>query len=94
MNTKCVFRFSLQTLFEIFLILRRIERDIIINLHRPSCKVRVVVAIYLMKVEFSRYIFEKCSTNFMKIRPVGAELFHAGGRTDMTNLIVAFRKFC
>jgi hypothetical protein len=29
----------------------------------------------------------------MKIRPVGAELFHAGGRTDMTNLIVAFRSF-
>jgi hypothetical protein len=29
----------------------------------------------------------------MKIRPVGAELLHADGRTDMTNLIVAFRNF-
>ena len=33
----------------------------------------------------------------MKIRPVGAELFHADGRTDgrkdMTKLIVAFRSF-
>jgi hypothetical protein len=29
----------------------------------------------------------------MKIRPVGAELYHADGRTDMTNLIVAFRSF-
>jgi hypothetical protein len=29
----------------------------------------------------------------MKIRPVGAELLHAGGRTDMTKLIVAFRNF-
>jgi hypothetical protein len=28
-----------------------------------------------------------------KIRPVGAELFHADGRTDIPNLIVAFRKF-
>jgi hypothetical protein len=27
----------------------------------------------------------------MKIRSVGSELFHAGGRTDMTKLIVAFR---
>jgi len=27
----------------------------------------------------------------MKIRPVGAELFHADRLTDMTNLIVAFR---
>jgi hypothetical protein len=29
----------------------------------------------------------------MKIRPVGAELFHADGRTDMTTLTVAFRDF-
>jgi len=29
----------------------------------------------------------------MKICPVGAELFHADQRTDMTKLIVAFRKF-
>jgi hypothetical protein len=29
---------------------------------------------------------------FMKIRPVGTELFHAEGRTDM-KLIVAFRNF-
>ena len=27
----------------------------------------------------------------MKIRPVGAELFHVDGRTDMTNLRVTFR---
>jgi hypothetical protein len=29
----------------------------------------------------------------MKIRSVGAELFHANGQTDMTKLIVAFRDF-
>jgi len=29
----------------------------------------------------------------MKIRPVGVELFHVDGRTDMTKLIVAFRNF-
>jgi hypothetical protein len=28
-------------------------------------------------------------SNFMKIRPVGAELFHADGQTDMTKLTVA-----
>jgi len=27
----------------------------------------------------------------MKIRPVGADLFHPVGRSDMTKLIVAFR---
>jgi hypothetical protein len=29
----------------------------------------------------------------MKIRPVGAELFHAAGQTDMTKLTLAFRNF-
>jgi len=29
----------------------------------------------------------------MKIRPLGAELFHADGGTDTTNLIVFFRNF-
>ena len=29
----------------------------------------------------------------MKIRPVGAELLHADGRTDMKKLTVAFRNF-
>jgi len=29
----------------------------------------------------------------MKIRPVGAELFHTDGWTDMKMMIVAFRKF-
>jgi len=36
-------------------------------------------------------------SNFMKIRPVGAELFHADGRTNrrtgMAKLIVVFRNF-
>jgi hypothetical protein len=29
----------------------------------------------------------------MKIRPVGAELFHVDGQTDVTKLIVAFCSF-
>jgi hypothetical protein len=29
----------------------------------------------------------------MKINPMGAELSHAEGQTDMPNLIVAFRNF-
>ena len=32
-------------------------------------------------------------SGFIKIRPVGAELFHADRQTDMTKLIVAFRNF-
>ena len=35
-----------------------------------------------MKLEFCWQIFEKYSSDFMKIRPVGAELFRADGQTD------------
>ena len=50
-----------------------------------------------MKLEFSRQFFDKNTKtlNFKKIRPVGAQLFHADrrpdGRTDMKKLIIAFR---
>jgi hypothetical protein len=48
-----------------------------------------------MTLVFTQRIFEKNThmLYFIKIRPVGAELFHADGRTDMTKLIVAFRNF-
>ena len=43
LNTKCVFLLSLQILSEIFLILRRIQRDTVINVYRSSCKVPIIV---------------------------------------------------
>ena len=44
--------------------------------NRYSCHI-------LMRLEFSRQIVKKYSKpNLMKIRPVGAELFHADGRKD------------
>jgi len=44
---------------------------------RYSCNI-------LMKLEYSPYICGKYKKKsyFVKIRPVGAELFHADGRTD------------
>jgi len=49
----------------------------------------------LLKLEFPRQIFKKNTqrTNSIKIRPVGDELLHADGRTDMMQLIVTFRNF-
>ena len=41
-NTKCVFWFSLQVLYETFLILRKTERDMIINMCWSSCNVPVM----------------------------------------------------
>jgi hypothetical protein len=35
-----------------------------------------------MKLEFSEQIFKKYSSNSIKMRPLGAKLFHADGRTD------------
>jgi hypothetical protein len=47
-----------------------------------------------MEIEFSRQIFENPQiSNAMKIRPMGAELFHEDGQTDISKLIVAFRNF-
>jgi hypothetical protein len=38
-------------------------------------------------------MFDKKVSNLIKIRLVEVEFFHAGGRTDMTKLIVAFHGF-
>jgi hypothetical protein len=64
--------------------------DIVINVYgSPSSRYFWQI---LMHIEVSRQIFEKTPVpNFIKIRPVGAEFFHAYRRTDMTKLTVAFR---
>ena len=47
----------------------------------------------LMELEFlDSFSRSTQKSNFMKILPVGAQLFHADRRTDMTKLIVAFGK--
>jgi len=47
-----------------------------------------------MKIEFSRHIpppQNSQTLNFMKIHPVGADLFFAERRTDISRPVVAFR---
>jgi len=83
-----------QRVSEKFFILRSMERDIFINVHRSSCKVRAVIVTFQHYMNFLNTFSKNPEvSDFMKIRPVGAELFHADGRTDMTKLIVAFRYF-
>jgi hypothetical protein len=72
-------------------------RDVIINLHRHSCKVPIILA--LKKLEFTRQFFEKyANTKFHKNPSIGNRVFHAGrrtdGQTDMAELIIAFCLFC
>ena len=45
LNIKCVFWFSLQLLSEKFRIVRRIQRDITINVHRSLFKIPIVVVV-------------------------------------------------
>jgi hypothetical protein len=59
LNIKCVFWFYLQLLFEIFIILRGIHRDGIINVHRSLCKVPVI----RVRFWYNLYFLERFAKN-------------------------------
>jgi len=83
LNIQCVFRFSLQLLSETFFILRRTERDMIINVYWSSCKVPVILVRFQCSLNFLHGFSKNTQIpNLMKIRPVGAKLFHADRQTD------------
>jgi hypothetical protein len=72
------------------------------NVYWTSCKFRVILVRFEWNLHFvDRYSTNNQITNFIKIRPVTAELFHAdrqrenrkGGRTDIMNLIATFGNF-
>jgi hypothetical protein len=90
LNKIYVFRFSLQFLFEILLILRRILWEIIIDVHRSSCKLPTILVRFQSNMNFLN-IFSKNTqiSNFTKIHPGEAELL----QTDMTKLLVIFCNF-
>ena len=96
LDIKCAFRFCLQLLCESFLILRRVQRGTIKCVHFVFTWSTRYSSQMLMKLEYSRQIFEKKNTpisNFVKIRSVGAELIQSHRQTDMTKLVTAFRTF-
>jgi len=87
--TRNAISFPLQSLLEPFLILRRNELDMIINLYRSLCKVLSLTSNFNENWIFSAdFQNTHLMSNFMKIRPVRAELFHADGQTS-----VAFQSF-
>jgi hypothetical protein len=95
LNVKCVFWLSLQLLSETFFILRRIQRDIR-NLQRSSCKLALFFSGFNETWIFVRDFWKNpLMLYFMKISPVGAELFHADRRTDThTKANNCCLKFC
>jgi hypothetical protein len=77
------FDFSLQILPKTFLILRRSQRDIAISVKMPLCKIPIILVRFEWKANFLDRISQKSQiSNLIKIRPVGAELFHANWQTD------------
>ena len=81
LNLKHVFRI----VSEIFLILRRIRGDFffLINLRYNSCKGSLIIVAFQSNLNFLDRLSKNAQmSNFMQIRPVGAEFFHAEKRTN------------
>jgi hypothetical protein len=83
LNIKRVFLFSLRFFFKTFLIQRIIQLHIVRNVKTSSCEVPVTFAWFQWNLNFlNRYSKTSEVPNVIKIRPVGAELFHADTRTN------------
>ena len=92
LNIKCVFWFSLQRLSDSFLILRRIRRDTIINVHRLLRKVPFVR--FSSNTNYTRQIFEEYSNIKFEGNTCSESRAIPWGWTDsMTKVIVASRTF-
>jgi hypothetical protein len=75
---KIWFSFSPQYLSEIFLILRRIQQDIIINVRGSSYNVPVILVRFWSNLNCLDIVSKNTQmSNLMKIRPVGSVLLHA-----------------
>jgi hypothetical protein len=106
-NTKCVFLFSPQLLSKIFLILRTTARGRIKIVHWSWCEVPLFCIGLDVKCRYSgqvernlkfldRFSKKNSNTKFHYNPGKGSQVVPCGrteGRTDMTKIIAAFRKF-
>jgi hypothetical protein len=92
-----VFWFSLQLLSEKFLILTRTRWEIIINVHRSSCKVPVILVRVLMKDESAKSsntkFHENASGGSRTVPPCGQAHGRTDGRRDRNKVVVTVRNF-
>jgi hypothetical protein len=82
LNVKYVFSLSLQLLSETFLILRRIQQDMIKNVLIFSYELSIVLVKFLRYLNFVNGFLKNIQmSNFMKILPVEVK-FYEDGRMD------------
>jgi hypothetical protein len=101
LNTKCVFWFSLRLLSETFVILRRNERDIIINIYWSSLMYPLFLSDFNetwvfwtdFRKKYSNTKFHENLSSGSRVVPCGRTEKWTGWQTGMTKLIVAFRNF-
>jgi len=79
---KMCFDFLCNFVSEIFVILRRTERDMIKNVYWYACKVSVILLRFQSNLNFlDRFSKNIQLPNFIKLRPVGAGLIHGDTKT-------------
>jgi len=93
LDTKCLFWFSPQPLSETFLIVRKTERAVIVNVLSTGVNCNALHSCQiLMELKFSRQIWGRTQIpDITQIPPVGTELFDTDKRTDVTEVTVIFR---
>jgi len=88
-----VFWFSLQLLSEKFLILRRLERDVITNVHLSSCQLPVFswqIFTWIFSTYFRETLKYEISRTSVHCVPI---CYMSDRQADMTKLRVAFHNF-
>jgi hypothetical protein len=95
LNTKCVFWFSLQLLHKIFLILRRIYRDIVINVKNLHVKYLLFLSVFnetwILATDFRKKLKYQVLSKFVPWEPSCST--RTERQTDMTKTTVSFRNF-
>jgi hypothetical protein len=97
LNIKCVFLFSLQLLSETFVILKRIQRDIVINVHRIHVKYELFSSDFniteLLWIDFRNILKYNISCKSVEWEP--SCYMRADGRTDRyAEANSRFSQFC
>jgi hypothetical protein len=93
-ESKNMFWFSLQLLFETVLILSRIKRDVAINLKTFSSTryfCRILIKLQIFSTDFRSSLKYKISSKSVQLKPSCST--RTDGQMDMTKVIVAFRNF-